>query len=338
MINVGVIGLGMMGGTHLSAYGKLKDKCKVIAVADRNPDKLAGDATKSNITGRSTQGINVADFPDDKKYAEGMDLIQDPDIDMVDICLITPMHLEFTRAAVAAGKHVLVEKPLCRTHEDAMKLVELAASTDRIMMPAMCMRFWPEWVWLKQVVEQGTCGKVLGAQFRRVSSHPGGEFYSSGDLSGGALLDLHIHDTDFIQYLFGTPKSVVSSGYSSITDEPDHVVTQFHYDDVPLVVAEGGWAMQKGHSFQMQYTVNFENATARFDLAAEHTLQLTQSGETKPIACNKEHGYYHEIDYILGCIAENKKPETVTIASGAETIRICEAEKKSIDTGAAVSL
>jgi len=339
MINVGVIGLGMMGSTHLDAYAKLGDKCRVTALADRNPDKLRGKKKSAgNIDGQAQGGFDFATVPDDKKYDDGMALIGDPDVDMVDICLITPLHLEYAAAAVKADKHMLIEKPLARTRGDAVKLVELDAGTELIMMPAMCMRFWPEWVWLKNAVRQQTYGQVLGAQFRRVAQHPGGDFYSDGEQCGGALLDLHIHDTDFIHYLFGTPNAVSSHGYTKATGEPDHVVTQYQYDDIPLVVAEGGWAMAPGFGFAMQYTVNFENATASFDINASPTLTLSREGQREPIELENTQGYLPEIEYMLDCVAANKPPKTVTIASAAEAVRICEAEKQSIVNGRPVTL
>lgn len=103
---------------------------------------------------------------------------------------------------------------------------------------------------------------MLGAQFRRVSNHPGGPFCSNGEACGGAILGLRIHDTDFVQYCFGEPRAVFSRGYAKDTSHIDHVVTQYLYDYIPLVVAEGGWSMQAGFGFSMQYTVNFEQATA----------------------------------------------------------------------------
>ena len=90
---------------------------------------------------------------------------------------------------------------------------------------------------------------------------------------GGAILDLHIHDTDFVQHCFGKPKAVFSRGYSRPTNAIDHVLTHYLYDDVPLVTAEGGWAMTPGFGFQMQYTVNFERATAVFDPGREAVEQ-----------------------------------------------------------------
>jgi predicted dehydrogenase len=94
------------------------------------------------------------------------------------------------------------------------KIVAAARSAKGFLLPAMCMRFWPGWAWLKDAVADNRYGKVLAARFRRVSESPGWsrDSYLNGAQSGGALLDLHIHDSDFVQFLFGLPKSVFSSG------------------------------------------------------------------------------------------------------------------------------
>lgn len=338
MINVGVIGLGMMGGTHLDVYAKTKN-VRVVAVSDAMPARLSGEQqAKGNVEGQAQGGFNLKD-PSLKKYAEGMDLIKDPNVHLVDICLPTPMHLNYAVAALEAGKHLLVEKPLARTYADAQKLVAAAEKARGLAMCAMCMRFWPGWDWLKDAVATKKFGKVLAANFRRVAQHPGGPFYSNGDACGGAALDLHIHDTDFVQYLFGKPRSVSSIGYSRITNQVDHIVTSYKYDDVPVVVAEGGWAMTAGFGFSMRYTVNFENATAVFDLGAAKPLMLYEKGkDPAAVALDPVMGYQREIEYFVDCINAGRKPTTVTLADAAMSVKIVEAEVQSVRTGTAVAV
>lgn len=336
MIKVGVMGLGMMGITHLDAYQKRND-AKVVAISDKMPDRLHGKTqAQGNVQGQAQGGF---DYSTVRKYTEGMDLIKDPDVDLVDICLPTPMHLEYGLAALEAGKHVLIEKPLARTVAQAEQLVAAAEKAKGLSMVAMCMRFWPGWTWLKQAVDQKTYGNVLAATFRRVANHPGGAFYSNGALSGGGILDLHIHDTDFVQFLFGMPQSVQSVGYSKITDEIDHIVTHYRYNDVPMVVAEGGWAMADGFGFRMQYTVNFDRATAVFDLAAQQPLMLYEPGQApRAIALDAVMGYDLEIGYFLECIKERRQPTTVTLRDGLNCLKIIEAESQSARSAAPVTL
>jgi predicted dehydrogenase len=336
VINVGIIGMGMMGSTHLDVYAK-RDDVSIVAVSDANPDRLSGEEVASaNVEGQAQGGVDLSKA---RRYAEGRDLIADPDVQLVDICLPTPMHLDYAVAALEAGKHLLVEKPLARTHADAVALAEAAGKSGGMSMCAMCMRFWPGWVWLKKAIEDKTYGKVLAAHFRRVTSHPGGAFYLDGDACGGAILDLHIHDTDFVQYCFGTPGSVFSRGYSKHTGKVDHIVTQYIYDDGPAVSAEGGWAMAEGFGFQMQYTVNFEHATVEFSFDGKDQVRLIEAGkEPRVVDVGDGMGYEHEIAYFLDRINKNEPPRTVTLSDAAESVRIVEAEAKSIATGRIVSL
>ena len=339
-IKVGVVGLGSMGWTHLDVYAK-RDDVEVVAVADRDEDRLSGKVRAGgNIDGQAQGGFDITKC---KGYTDAADLIKDPDIEVVDICLPTPAHLPFGVMALEAGKHLLMEKPLARTTADAQKLVDAAAASDKLAMPAMCMRFWPGWTWLKEAVDNKTYGKVLGATFQRRTSHPKGPFYASGEACGGAALDLHIHDTDFIQYVFGTPKAVSSAGYAMATNEVDHIVTRYVYDDIPLVVAEGSWSLAEGYGFQMQYTVNFENATAIFGnpnrAKDESPLKLIESGkEAQLVEVDAGMGYDHEIAYFLDCVKSGRKPQTVTFADAANAVRIVEAEVQSVRTGAQVAL
>jgi predicted dehydrogenase len=335
MLKVGVIGIGMMGSTHLDVYSKLKG-VKVVAVADLIPERREGRAVVAgNVKGQSQGGVNFAAFT---QYDEGMKLIADPEVDIVDICLPTPLHSRYAISALKAGKHVLTEKPFARNGREADQLAKVAKQAKPMLMCAMCMRFWPAWAWLKEAIVAKTYGKVLAAQFRRVTSHPGGPFYSKGEACGGAILDLHIHDTDFIQYCFGKPDAVFSRGYARNTNRPDHVITQYLYKHVPLVVAEGGWAMTPGFGFQMQYTVNFEKATAVFDLSAPNQLTLIQDGKSKPVTVKAGMGYQHEITYFLDCIRKGSRPRAVEPASAALSVKIVEAEARSLKTGKPVSI
>ncbi len=336
MIKVGVVGLGMMGTTHLDVYSK-HPGVEVFAVADIDPDVLRGRKTAAgNVKGQAAGGFDLAKV---RQYDEGLKLIADPDVDLVDICLWTPLHVKYAKAALAAGKHVLCEKPMCRTAREAAALAAAAATAKGYYMTAMCMRFWPGWDWLKTAIAKRTYGKCLAAHFRRVTSPIRKPFYLDGKRCGGAILDLHIHDTDFVQYCFGVPEAVYSRGYSRPTSEPDHVLTHYLYPDVPLVTAEGGWAYADGFGFKMQFTVNFERATAAFDFDGKNNVTLTRPGQpAEKVEVGDTMGYQHEIAYLIECIQKRRRPAIVTPADGVNTMRIVEAERKSVRTGRVVKL
>jgi predicted dehydrogenase len=270
------------------------------------------------------------------------EVLANPEVDVIDICVPTPGHPSLTIAALKAGKHVICEKPMARTSALAKEMVAAAATAKGFAMPAMCLRFWPEWAWVKKAIDERTYGKVLSVFIRRLAEPPGWskDTYMKGEASGGALLDLHIHDTDFIQFCFGRPRSVFSSGFTLFSGAIDHVVTQYQVDCGATVCAEGSWIMSSGHGFNMAYRVNFERATVSYDLArGAAALQVFEEGQpSRVVNCGGTDGYVNELRYFLNCVQQGKPPVTVTMQDGLSSVEICEAEEQSIKTGQVMTL
>ena len=334
-VNVAVVGLGFMGVTHIKAYQQLK-AAKIVAVCDavRLPVNGILPGVAGNITGSGALDLGR----DVKVYRELADVLADPEVELVDICVPTALHPEQSIAALKAGKHVLCEKPLALNSAQARKIVQAAQAASGFFMPAMCMRFWPGWSCLKQVVAEKPYGKIQAARFRRMSPMPGWSkaTYSSGKLSGGALLDLHIHDTDFVQFLFGRPASVFSAGVTRPGNSIDHVVTQYNYPGGPAIYAEGGWLLFG--IFNMSYTMLCERATLDYDSArGAEALQVTEQGK-KPrvVKSGGGDGYIGEMRYMLEAIQSGKAPKVVTARDGLSAVQICEAEAKSVRSGKVV--
>jgi predicted dehydrogenase len=339
-VNVGVAGIGFMGATHIKSYLKIPG-ARLGAICDAVRLPVNGDL--SGIAGNIGDGQPLRlDMTQVKAYAKFDDLLADPAIDLVDLCVPTPQHHPLCLAALQSGKHVVCEKPLARTPALCREIVAAAAKAKGFFMPAMVMRFWPEWAWLKNAIDRQTYGKVLAARFRRVSSPPGWSkaSYFKGDDSGGALLDLHIHDTDFVQFCFGRPRGVFSVGATRFSGAADHVVTSYQVAGGIPIIAEGSWLMTEGFGFKMEYTVNFEKATADFDSGrGAEALKLYEDGQ-KPrvVACGSEDGYVLELRHMIESIQNGTPPAIVTAADGLSAVEICEAEEKSIKTGAVVCL
>jgi len=334
MIRVGIIGLGMMGRMHYANWRKI-DGAEVVAVADTDPKRAAGDLSDgwSNIDG----GAESLDTDRITGTTDPHRLIAMANVDLVDVCAPTPLHSELSVAALAVGKHCVCEKPLARTTEQAREVVEAAEHAPGFILPAMCIRFWPQWAWLKKAVAEGTYGRVMDATFRRVGSPPPG-WFQNGEMSGGAILDLHLHDTDFIKYGFGMPGAVSSLGYTKVTGCIDHVVTRYIYDDGPIVSAEGGWGMADGFGFRMDYCVNFDSATAEYLMPREEPLVVYQNGKATPVPCDGPDGYFAELAYMVECINADTAPSIVTPADALESLTIVDAERRSVETGRTVSL
>ncbi len=333
MIKVGVIGLGMMGQMHLAAWGRVKG-VRLRMVADSDPRRAAGDfsGSWSNIAGGATH----IDFTQVRGTTDPQQLIGAADVDLVDICVPTPFHTELALAAIAAGKHVLCEKPLARTAAEARRIARAAEAGRGLFMPAMCIRFWPQYAWLRQAVAGQAYGRVISAAFRRAGALPPGWFVR-GELSGGAVLDLHLHDTDFVHHVFGLPQAVSSGGWVGPTGCVDHVHTRYHYAGGPVVTAEGSWAVAPATPFEMSYRVIFERATADYRIdRPDQPLVLYQGNAARPVKCPAGDGYQAEMAYFARCVRTGMPPEVVTAAQAAESIRIVEAEVRSVLGGRTV--
>ncbi|MCH9652303.1 MAG: Gfo/Idh/MocA family oxidoreductase, partial [Planctomycetes bacterium] len=141
MVRIGIIGIGFMGMAHYEGAKKLKG-AKVTAISTRDPKKLAGDW--STIEGNFGPRGGQVDLSKVKQYADYHDLLADPDIDLVDICLPTQMHEKVALDSIRAGKHTLVEKPIALDLKAANKMVKTAEKAGVQFMVAQVLPFFPE--------------------------------------------------------------------------------------------------------------------------------------------------------------------------------------------------
>jgi predicted dehydrogenase len=334
-IRVGVVGVGFMGRTHMGVY--LKDKrAELTAFCDFDPSRTSGNGKGGGNLGAQN------DLPIDrnkvKAYEQVEDLIADKNVDLVDICLPTYVHAKYVIKALEAGKHVLCEKPLTIDLKEAQAILKAASKSKGQLMAAHCMRFWPEWRWLKEAVDKKRYGGVHSAVFRRFASTPAWtakNWVLQPKLSGSAMFDLHIHDTDYVRYVFGDPKAVFSVGNGKTAPGGiDHVVTQYLYNNRKLLVsAEGGWNAEPTYGFTMRYTVVFDKATADFDIGREgKTLLLHKAGAKAPevVKTSTSNGWEEEIRYFVGCLSSGKKADVITPIDAYRSVALLHKEYESI--------
>jgi predicted dehydrogenase len=262
--------------------------------------------------------------------AAGVDeLLADEGIDVVSVCTPTDTHVGLALRALAAGKHVLVEKPVALAAPDIEKLAEAAAAARRHCLPAMCMRFWPAWVWLHDRIRDGSLGAVRSAAFTRIGNPPGWgtDFYGDVARSGGALHDLHVHDADFVLWCFGLPEAVSSSG------DALHVSTLYHYRDGPAPVsAEGAWIRAPSFPFRMRYAVEFTGGVAEFSLGAEPELLVHEGAAARGIELGGASAYNEEVLHFLRVVRGEAAPR-MALEDAAAAARILDAEARSAADG-----
>ncbi len=343
-IGVGIVGLGFMGTTHFRIYKGLPG-VRVVAVADVDPAKRAGDV--SAVVGNIGGGDNSVplDLEGVKAYADAAELIAAADVDVVDSCAPTVEHKRLAVLALRNGKHVMCEKPVCRSIKELDELVAEVKAAKGFFNVGMCVRAWPEYRHFKELYSSGTLGKVRSATFRRLSPDISGngwdDWFMDSKRSGGALLDLHLHDADFVRHVFGRPEAVSSFGAKGVrSDGVDHVLSVYRYADGALVTAEGGWAASRKVGFEMSFQVICEKATVR--LAGEGYKIYWEDGRVESPAVADPAlptGWHQELAYFIACVRDGVKPDKYqSVDDVADSLRIVLAEQESVDAGRSVAL
>lgn len=323
-----VVGLGFMGRTHIEAIQACQRRgmpCELAAVCDGDRRRLEGDpGVGGNM--HAAGASRLFDPAHVRGFTDCAALFADDGIDVVHLCTWTDTHVDLAVKALAAGKHVIVEKPVATRSDEVQRLADAAARCATLCMPAMCMRFWPGWTWLKERIADRSFGAVRSATFRRLGSPPAwNDFYRDESRSGGALFDLHVHDTDFVFWCFGMPTSVQASGSSQ------HVTTLYRFADGPThVAAEGGWTLDPGAGFRMTFLVDFERATAEFDLARTPTVTLYVDGRSDAVVLPEPSGYEAEVAAAVHAISIGDRGGVPTIDEAVVVTRIIEAERRAL--------
>ena len=203
-LNVGVIGAGSISALHLQSYQK-NERVNLYAVCDLNEERAN---TKAKTYGAA------------KVYTDYHELLADPQVEAVSICTWNNSHAEIAIAALDAGKNVLVEKPLCKTVEEALKVQEAVKRSGKLLQVGFVRRYASNTKLIKEFIDAGDIGEVYYAKascLRRLGN-PGGWFADKERSGGGPLIDLGVHVIDLCWYLMGKPKvtSVCGNTYSKL--------------------------------------------------------------------------------------------------------------------------
>lgn len=340
MQNIAIVGLGFMGTMHAQVYAQLRH-ARIVAVVDT----LGARSVRS----LATLGIQAPVF------STLQEALASVPIDVVDICLPTDLHARYALEAIRSGKHVFCEKPLALTKADGRKIVSAAEKAGVFLQVGQCIRFWPEYQALEAFLKSGKAGKLLSLSLQRRAGRPS---YSVKDWlnvesrSGGAALDLHIHDTDFVHHLLGKPHAVTSTGTRDKSGW-SHLFTTYHFDKVS-VTGEGGWNYPAKWGFQMGFQAVFERGAMEFDSVATPTLTFTigngnksplafaspKAGKSKTGAGNVSSlgGYFNELSEFIKCLEDGRPPAIATGGQAAESLETALAEIRSAASGKTVLL
>jgi len=319
-MKIAVVGLGFMGSTHLQALQKIPH-AHLAAVVSNDPVKLAGDL--SAIQGNLDRPGEKLDFSGVKKYGKLEQALADDEIEAVDLCLPTHLHEPAAIAALQAGKHVLVEKPMALDHQACQRMLEAAAKSGRLLMAAQVLRFWPDYQPLIQAQRSGNLGPLRAAMFRRRCAAPAwGKWLQDPKKGGGGVFDLLIHDVDMCVHLFGLPERVSATGYVDLAAGIDLITAQLHYGSRGPVTITGGWHHPSAYPFSMEYTATFQEGTLEYSSAGRPVTLYDASGQAKPLQVPEKDGFVAELEYFLACAKNAKTPELCLPRESAEAVKL----------------
>ena len=320
-MRIAVLGLGFMGSTHFKALRNIP-QAEVVAVASDDERQLSGDLSgvQGNIGGPGER----MDFTGLSKYRKWQEAVADPAIEAVDICLPTSLHAPAAIAALEAGKHVLVEKPMALDGEAADAMLYAARASGRTLMVAQTLRFFPMYRALAETVRSGGIGAVRAAMFRRRCAAPQwSPWLLDRSISGGAIFDLLVHDVDFCLHLFGAPLAVSALGEEDLGHGIDWITAGFHYDATAVVVT-GGWYPSKGFPFSMEYSVAGDGGVVEYSSAGTPPTLYGQDGTRTELDATGKDGYQAEIEYFVECCVEGRQPDLCPPAESAKAVRLAE--------------
>jgi predicted dehydrogenase len=347
MVGIGIVGVGFMGMIHYLAAQRASG-LRIVALCSRDPKKLAGDWTsiQGNFGPRGTQ----MDLSGLGCYRDFDELLADPKIDLVDLCVPNDSHASMAIQALQAGKHVLVEKPIALSTSSADQMVDAARTSGKLLMVGHVLPFFQEFAFALEAVRSGRYGPLQAAHLFRVISKPD---WSSGiadpGRTGGPAVDLHIHDTHFIALSCGTPRAVHSRGVVH-AGAVVHLTTQYLYDQPDLTVScTSGALSQPGRPFAHGFEFYLERATLAFEyarLAGEDHLAMPLSvilpdgsverpslGSGDPID-----SFARELTFAAAAVATGQEPDQLSGTVARHALKLCLAEIASVQTKCTIEI
>jgi len=326
-MKVGVIGCGGMGTTHLLALKVLSGQMdvEVAGVSDSREEYLE-------------KALKI--WPGVQSFSSGMELIENMKLDAIHICLPSYLHKSHAAEAMKRGMAVFIEKPVCLNEKDCIELQVMQKRTNAVVMVGHVVRFMKEYQYLKGIYDTGQYGDLKSLVMHRIGGFPvwGSEdWFSDPAKSGSVVLDLHIHDVDFIRYMLGEPNAFKSYGTKLESGMINQIITAYEYKDL-CVIAEGTWDISPSLPFEAYFRACFENATLVFRSTSEKSLTVytkegavlypelkeayTGESDLAGINISDVGPYYTEIKYFYECIEQGKEIQTAPLSEGIKSVEL----------------
>lgn len=298
MLKVGLVGCGGISGAHVPGWQKLDD-CELVAICDVRPEMMDK-------------------YPGPRRYLDFDEMLEKEELDILDICLPTYLHADFSVKAMEKGINVICEKPISLNRNDVERVYGCAKEHGVKFMIAQVLRFWPEYEKIKEFYDNKTYGKLLSGYMKRLGNCPQwswDNWMKDEKRSGYVPFDLHIHDLDYMVYAFGKPSNTIC--HRSKRDSQDYLVATYEYDGF-FITAESSW-YGAPHPFKSGFRFEFEEAVVVKD--EQGLIVYENNGKIFNLTGNEQasdvinlpqsDAYANEIEYFRDCVVNNKPADKV---------------------------
>lgn len=320
MQKVVIVGAGGLGGVHGRAFARMPN-AEPVAVMDI--DKGAAERLASEL------GVPA--------FIDFDEMLAATQPNAVSVCTPTSSHSEYAIRAANAGKHVVVEKPMARTLDQCREMVDAAERSGVTLMVAHVLRYFPEFAAAKAQVDAGAIGKPAVVRTTRGGGAPGG-WFANQEMSGGVVLDLIIHDFDWLRWTFGDAERVYAKGLAGRNIEKlDYALVTIRFKSGVIAHVEGNWAYSaKG------WTAKFEIAGdgGLIDYSNHNSPTVIIAPKDGPVSAASPINadpYYLELEHFIDCIEKGVTP-SITPEDGLRAAEIAFAALESIKTGKPVKI
>ena len=331
-LRIGIVGAGFMGRVHAEAFRALPG-VEITGFVSRDPQHA--ERLAASFGGRV--------------YRAEQELIEDPRVDVVDVTYPTHRHPDLTLAAFAAAKHVICEKPIAFSLDDADRMIAAGARAGKLLCIPHCVRFWPGYPELQRIAASGQLGRPLTASARRMLPRPPTRMWAGGDaLTGGTVIDVMIHDFDYLNWLFGAPRAVFALGHARQPGQVDHVFASVRYDGA-AALAEGSVLFPPSFPFTSSVRVVCEQGALDYLVVASggqadeppRVNVLTvypAAGDPYEAPIDPRGAYLIQAEYFVQCLRAGRAPQIGSGPQAREALRLSLAARDSLQQGREVAL
>ena len=326
MLRVGLIGCGGIGAVHAECWLMNCDVAQLVAIADVDEERTSQYATRSGA----------------KVYQDGFKLLANEELDVIDICLPTFLHARYLVKAMECVPNVIVEKPVCLHENEIQQILEVQERTGTLVQVGHVVRFAEAYRYLKETVDSGIYGKVVTANFARISPRPMWmKGHDDRNRTGTMVLDMHIHDVDYIRYLMGgDPDKMDTCTVKDDDGIPQHIWSCYRYGNAVLT-AEGSWNYPTNMPFAQTYRVRLEKAALILDEKGTLTVYPEEGESFIPKLQTDERDlginvsdmqiYINEFDYFIESILKQRREGIASLSEAVASFRLAVKELEAME-------